>query len=438
MKTQRQSKGQKRNGLKNKILILILIPILIAVYGSLNAIQSGESCKVSANSSSLDSLTFVYNSIDAFNFPKIVSLVTVMDMAGFIIPQLDENNFMVFEDNTRELPIEVVELTDADVGINVVLTIDRSSSMEGQPIMDAKTAASTFVDLMQSKDRSAIVAFAGTAETAHPFSSNKDSLKAAIAKMITIVRTAIYDALMHSVNLMTDDIKNRAIILMTDGEDNASFYSPDDVIAACKSKEIRVFTIGLGNRITSVVENVLIRIANETGGLYYYSPTSEDLEEIYRAISKLLHHRYQISYTTHNPAKDGTLRHVRIEVLVSSLAGADTANYRAPYEPDPEDPVDPDTVKPAEPKFEVLPNPFTPNDDGFNDWTEFKQGDEIHPDWNIVITDRAGQMIKQLRNGETIWNGRNKSGQLMLPGSYLYVVSKGNQAIHRGLIQLIR
>jgi gliding motility-associated-like protein len=172
--------------------------------------------------------------------------------------------------------------------------------------------------------------------------------------------------------------------------------------------------------------------------MYYYSPTSSDLEAIYRAISKLLHHRYQVTYATHNPAKDGTLRHVRIDVMVDSNTSSDTASYRAPYEKAPIDTVKPPIIPPEEPSFEVVPNPFTPNEDGFNDRAEFRQGVAIPANWIISILDRSGKLINQLKNGDRYWNGEDEQGHTVLPGCYLFIVSNGGQVIHRGLIQLIR
>ncbi len=392
----------------------------------------------STEATMLDSVRLTYNNITAVSFPRIVSLVTVMNNAGFVIGKLDENNFEVYEDNMRELPIEVIELPYDSIGINVVLVIDRSRSMIGQPIEDARNAAITFVNLMQSQDQSAVVSFSQDVRTDHSFSNNKNSLITAISKIFETDRTAVYDAVIHAVNLFTDDLKNRAIILMTDGADNSSKNTFQDALAACLSHEIRVFTIGLGLRTNSPEEINLKELANTTGGIYYYSPSSSDLEEIYKAISKLLHHRYQVSYTTHNPAKDGTLRHVRIEVFVNTNTSLDTASYLAPFEPDTVDTLDPIDPEPVEPPFEVTPNPFTPNDDGFNDRTEFKKGDEAPIDWYIMIMDRSGRLIRTFSNGERVWDGKDKSGQLMFPGVYLYIVSSGNRIIHRGTIQLIR
>lgn len=426
----------------------IRFTIFMAVLALLCSIASGiasNSAASSSGTSSQDSIRLVYDQISAGNFPRIVSLVSVLNNAGLVIGKLDENNFIVHEDSVRELPIEVIELPYAKDGINVVLTIDRSSSMTGKPLADAKAAAIKFVDLMQGNDRSAVVSFSKTAWTEVGFTSNKDSLKAAINSLVPFNWTAVYDAVIHSVELITDDLKNRAIILLTDGGDNSSVHSYQEALNACLNNEIRVFCIGLGLEPNSEAENVLKHLATNTGGLYFRSPTSSDLEAIYQAISKLLHHRYQVSYTTHNPAKDGTWRHVKITVMVNTNTSADTARYLAPYEPDPidpiDDPVDPiDTVvvRPPDPVFEVKPNPFTPNDDGYNDYVEFKNGDQPTMEWSITIMDRSGRLVRQLLPGQNVWDGRDRSGTVMLPGTYLFLVSNKDQLIHRGFIQLIR
>lgn len=437
MKIQQQMKNSSRTSkfqFKVVSMLLICVSILCVNFLFVTMLKSTELNPRLLNSTSQDSVTLIYNDIDALNFPRIVSIVSVMNDFNFFIGPLDENNFEVREDGVRELPIKVELLTGGEMGINVALVIDRSGSMRGQPITDAKQAASTFVGLMQNQDQSAIVSFSHQPRTDHPFSNDINALKAAITTIDAAGGTAIFDALIHSVYLMNANMKNRAIILLTDGADKDSYYSFQEALNLLLSHEIRTFTIGLGLNRNSPEENILKEISDKTGGLYFYSPTSSDLEEIYRLIYKLLHSQYRITYTTHNPAKDGTLRHVKIDVIVDNNTSADTASYRAPYENS--DPVD--TVNVENPDFEVVPNPFTPNDDGFNDWTEFRNGDGLPESWVISIMDRAGRLVKQLRNGENIWTGTDQSGQVVLPGTYLYIIFKGNQAIHRGLIQLVR
>ena len=415
----------------NKIsyLVLILISSLVLLANTVESKLFGQ-----------DGLTLFYDSINAADFPKIVSLVTVTNDSGYIIGKLDTSHFKVWEDSIREYPIQVEELTVDTAGVNVVLTIDRSGSMRDGPIADARSAAITFVELMQDNDNSAVVSFNHLTRTDYPFSNNTDSLTNAIAKIQAGGGTSIFDALIHSADLFRNVTKKRAIILLTDGADKDSRYTLEEALRTLIPREIPVFTIGLGLNHNSPEEQVLRQIANETGGRYYYSPSSSDLEEIYRAISMLLHHRYKVTYSTHNPAKDGTRRHVEIGVQVLGQASSDTSSYIAPYEPPPIDPppVDPPADPPVEVVFEVLPNPFTPNDDGYNDRVEFRQSDGNPPHWVITIMDRAGSVVRRLANGERFWDGRDESGQRMLPGSYLYVVSQGDEALHRGLVQLVR
>ncbi len=99
---------------------------------------------------------------------------------------------------------------------------------------------------------------------------------------------------------------------------------------------------------------------------------------------------------------------------------------------------DPFCLTVVEPEVEVVPNPFTPNDDGFNDGTEFKRDGGIPSNWVIIIMDRSGRTIRELRNGENIWNGKDSSGQLVLPGAYLYVIKDGERFVRRGLLGVVR
>lgn len=95
-------------------------------------------------------------------------------------------------------------------------------------------------------------------------------------------------------------------------------------------------------------------------------------------------------------------------------------------------------IRVSEPEVEVVPNPITPNDDGYNDEVEFRRDGGIPPNWVIQIMDRTGLVIRQLSNGEDRWNGRDEQGKLMLPGAYLYTIRDGKRLVKRGVLGIIR
>jgi VWFA-related protein len=271
-----------------------------------------------------------YQQIDAAAFPRIVSYLAVQNDSGATIGGLTKDNFLVFEDGTRELPIEVVEITDDSAGVTVALIIDRSGSMKGQPLADAQNAAKLFVQLMAGKDQAALVSFSSKVTTDQGFTTDKALLSAAINALKSDGGTAIYDAVIHAADLIATVSGRRALILLTDGADKDSRATFTEAFNKIAPLSVPIFTIGLGPNVGSKEEGNLRQLADSTHGRYYYSPTSKELEAIYRQISALLHHSYRVTYTTHNCAMDGTLRNVRIEAQYRGLTSSGNKTYRAP------------------------------------------------------------------------------------------------------------
>ncbi len=87
--------------------------------------------------------------------------------------------------------------------------------------------------------------------------------------------------------------------------------------------------------------------------------------------------------------------------------------------------------------LEVIPNPFTPNGDSFNDVIEWRKEAGFPADWSVSIMDRVGRLVKKLENGENTWDGKDEQNRDMLPGTYLYLVRSKTEVIQRGLMWLI-
>ena len=280
-------------------------------------------------SSVSNQIQLTYNQIDASALPTIKSYVTVTDNNGSPISGLTTSNFTVSENSTTRTPITVTPVGSTGTAISVALVIDRSGSMSGQPLTDAQTAAVSFVNNMQSNDQGALISFDNVVVTNQTFTTDKNALKNAINALVSGNTTAIYDAVYQAVDLTKVQTGRKAIILMTDGGDNASTHSMSDAINYAIQASLPVYTIGLNIAAGSTYETNLQQIATQTGGKYYAAPTSSQLQGIYQLLSQQLNNQYLITYTT--PIQCGSSAvSVNITATYNSMTSSQTKQYTPP------------------------------------------------------------------------------------------------------------
>jgi VWFA-related protein len=322
----------KKRLLQNKMLYAQVALILFCMLPGphLLARQAQNPCSGTTN----QPLALYYNSVDASGFPRIVSYVTVTNDSNLAVGQLDSSHFFVQEDGVREYPIEVVDLTAEGEAITVVLVMDRSGSMDDSDLMDgAIDAAATFVGLLGENDQAGLVSFGSDVRIDHLISVDKASVIKAIRSLKAKGGTLLYDGILEAAKLLDAHQApgRKALVVLSDGHSKEdSDISFENMLAWVEKLGFPVYTIGLKER-GGVIEKNLITLACRTGGQYYYSPKTDDLAEIYRAIVEMLRHQYRITYTTHNPARDGSRRQVRITVNALGHAAADTNSYFAPF-----------------------------------------------------------------------------------------------------------
>ncbi len=269
----------------------------------------------------------VINQIDSSNFPKIVLFVSVQDAAGKMIRNLQNTDFTVTEDEVEQSPIEVETHLPS---MAMVLVLDTSGSMKNA-IEDTKRAASAFVDVVRTEDEMMVITFSDRVQVAENFSKNKEAVKNAVNTIKVRGNTALYDAAYQAVQSFGDKTGRKAIILLTDGKDDDGTGKPlskktvDDVIAAAKQINVPIFTIGLGSDLDVPI---LQRMAAESGGQYFASPTSADLSSMYEKISAHLTGQYLLRYTTDLTDRDGSWHRVVVKVA----GGLARKQYMAPLD----------------------------------------------------------------------------------------------------------
>ncbi|HEX2959011.1 MAG TPA: VWA domain-containing protein, partial [Chitinispirillaceae bacterium] len=176
---------------------------------------------------------------------------------------------------------------EAEGNANVMLVIDRSGSMYGLPISNARNSAQQFIDQMGSEDKAGVVSFSSYASKDYSLTALTDDERELIKKKINSISasgsTAIGSGLELALNnLQENGDKNspQAIVLLSDGQHNTGKH-PDKVIPSLQEKKIKVYTIGLGSYID---ENLLRNTAEETDGMYFFTPTESQLNQIYSDI----------------------------------------------------------------------------------------------------------------------------------------------------------
>ncbi len=280
-------------------------------------------------------LTLRLDAVDASRFPEVQVALTVRDANGVPVSSLEPENFDVSEDRTLESrPVTGLDtVVNPEVQIAVVLALDVSGSMSGQPLQDAQTAAVRFLDWLGPTDRAALIAFSDAINLAepfpqfdrrreHPFTPDKAGLYAVVDGLEAGGSTPLYDAAYKAVRLAAAQPPgNRAVLLLTDGRDEDAQQNPgqgsavaneDTPIREANKHDVPVFTIGLGSRIDA---RYLRRLAVETGGVYQETPDSAQLVGLFQNVGDLLKQQYRLTYTsglTPDGARHRTLVTVKV------------------------------------------------------------------------------------------------------------------------------
>jgi len=251
-------------------------------------------------------LRLTINQITTDNCTNIELLISVFDKDGIPRSELTTDNVALFEnDDPNPKPIELTPVISI-MPVSVAMVLDFSDSMS--PFYNNVMASSKqFVDLLNSDDEAAVFKFAKTIELKQPFTNIKNDLISAIDNAYTgantsdVLATVVYDALWSAIDLTADRPNNRSIVLISDGKDEdpadgkGSEKTLTEVINHAKETGVSIFTIGLGNPVSV---DVMVQLANETGGQYFAAPNSDQLAGIYQAIRDILDGQYKIIYTS--------------------------------------------------------------------------------------------------------------------------------------------
>ena len=226
---------------------------------------------------------------------EVTAYVTVTDQGGYPVSGLLAPGFTVTQDGISRpvLSLSYVEL--AYKPIASAATLDFSNSLTSQSIAftDMKQGFAEYFGAMRTEDVAAVVKFGSEVEVTQAFTSDKAKpIEALSAPFDKGGATKLYDAAFQAVDdTALQSNHRRAVIVATDGADNASARSLADVTSNALNRSVPIFAIGIGAAIN---RTTLEQLAAGTGGLYFEANTSQNLATIYRQISSILYEKQYV------------------------------------------------------------------------------------------------------------------------------------------------
>lgn len=245
--------------------------------------------------------------------------VSVTDAKNEIVRGLTAADFQLFEDKVEQ-EIRNVSVDSSAISLGVIFDVSRSM---GKKIELAREAAITFLQSGSPDDEFFLVEFNNAPRLAQGFTTDIRRLQNRLGT-VPSGHTAMYDAVYLGMNeVKQGQNPKKALLLITDGEDNHSRYSEKEIREIARESEVQIYSIDLGRAFVGDLSEI-------TGG-QSYRVSVDQLEAVCKKIAYELKNQYTLSYTSSNTSKDGLWRKVRVKVELPPGAGRVNVRSRDGY-----------------------------------------------------------------------------------------------------------
>ena len=259
--------------------------------------------------------------------------LTVTDPMDRLVTGLEKQNFTVYEDNHTQV-IRSFACDDAPVSIGVIL--DLSGSMSNK-VVRARGAVVQFMKTSNPQDEFFVIGFNDRPELINDFTSSPDDIEARLATVQAGHRTALLDAIYFGLEKMKQAKYQRiALLIVSDGGDNNSRYTENEVRSAVREADVQIYSIGIFDPEAATIEErngplLLNDISNDTGGRLFRVDDLSEMGDIATRISAELRNEYVIGYKTDNSRLDGKWRKVKVKLAPPPGLPALTVHARNGY-----------------------------------------------------------------------------------------------------------
>ena len=255
---------------------------------------------------------------------EVINLnVSVTDGRGHYVTDLSDKNFAVFEDGVRQ---ELSLYTHENLPISLALLLDTSASMD-EKLSTAQEAGVRFIKTLRAQDVAQVTQFNERTSVLQDYTADKALLESALRRTNASGPTALHNALYVTLRDLSKqkkagELRRRAIVLLSDGEDTASLVSDDQVIDLARKTEIAIYAISLRPSRASDRErlefsqavHLLTTLCRDTGGQLFMPSSISELDTVYDQIAEELRTQYNLGYVSSNKRRDGKWRRIVVRV----------------------------------------------------------------------------------------------------------------------------
>jgi VWFA-related protein len=249
---------------------------------------------------------------------RVNMLFAVTDKKGRFITDLKQDDFQVFE---NKKPQKILEFTsESDLPLRLAILIDTSNSIRDRFKFQQEAATNFINGVVRKQDRAMVVSFDTAAELVADLTGNTQILENAVRGLRPGGGTALYDAIYFACKekLIRDQPMykfRRAIVILSDGDDNESRYSRDQALEMAQRADTVLYTISTNiTHIETDGDKVMRYFAEQTGGASFFPFEASDLNQSFENIANELRHQYNLFYRPEPLKNDGLYHKVEIKV----------------------------------------------------------------------------------------------------------------------------
>jgi len=253
----------------------------------------------------------------------VVLRVAVSDQQGRAAINLKQDAFKVFEDGVEQ-PVSFFSAEES--AVSWALVLDRSGSMMDM-MSDVYDAALHVIDEGSSRDETFIVTFNKRSELVMDFTSDRHRLENSILGLKAEGETALFDAVQYALDrLQRGKHRKRVLVVVTDGEDNASRLKFRELIERAEEEETMIYTVGMfgemgrGLALLGMLRDnregraELKKLAEVTGGSSHFPNDVDQCRTVMREIAREVGQQYSLGYYPLNKERDGNWRRIKVAI----------------------------------------------------------------------------------------------------------------------------